>query len=1703
MKSRKAQKRSSPSQKASIRRALKTGGRRFETLEDRRMMTVQPWSDGMYYPPIAIATGMLPANMTVEQYKAISKIQYGDQQIGGEVAEGSKGTTSISEAEPNNRLGTAQFLPLGNGANQFNGVDVLGTLPRISGNFDEDYYAFDLEAGDIVDARLNAGQNTFDFALLNSSGVELAASQSVVRSPWFPVNSPATQTPIGTTGIAASATIVVPTTGRYYARVSQGDLPYTLILRTYRNSFETEPIGTKQRIFLDFDGATIRRDIFGVPTAAGNARLSPMSSFLAGWGLSASDENMMIDKIIAAFTKRYTGNLPSTGGNGYFTGTGQAGDFDIEILNSRDHADPWGEANVSRVIIGGTAAQLLIPTVGIAESIDVGNFKREETAVLLPGSIIPNFGLVPRAGTVSTADFVAEAIGVAVAHEAGHFFGASHQDPTNAVPMLMDAGGLPASFAGYMGVGTDGIFGTADDKPAMFGVDDYDTSSTFFVAGKLDTAAVVANGLSTGTQGGYFNGVVFLDANSNRARDLGESGLANWRIFADLNNDGIYNTGEPLGISRADGSYTIPVRAGTYTIREEVISGYKQTAPSSIAYTYTIATGQVIQNVNFGNERVDQSATGFKFNDLNGNGFPDAGEPRMAGVWIYIDLDGDQRLDLGEPATQTGSDGRYTLKFPGTGTYNIRELVDAGYVQTLPGPSLNNAYTVTLTGNATADAAATTGLNFGNRLFLDFGDAPATYGTLLANNGARHGFIQGLFLGDNWDAEQNGQPSATALGDDANGQVDSTDTVIDDEDGVVLARPISRTSTNILSVTASTSTATAYLHAWLDLNGDGDFTDSGEKILSNQVVTTGTQAVTFPSLGGAKLGSTFMRVRLSQDRDLGPTGLSASGEVEDYQVTIVDTAQIALADSFEVSRNSTLNSLDVIANDFSIPGETLKILTAGPSLAGATLQVTADNKILYTPPSGFIGTDTFPYTVQSATGETSTANVTISVNLFFEDPKAIDDSFDVATNALSFPLNVLANDIEGRSGALSIISVTSPSLGGQVSIATGGQSLRYTPPRGLGDTETFSYTVADSSGKTSTAKVTLHTLPGDQTNDDVQIKLVATDLNGNPITAIPQGQQFRIDVYVDDLRNDRSTPINVAAPGVYAAYLDLLYNLQLVSTVPSTTAGSRFDFDVTFFNNYNNLQLGDASIPGIIDDLGAFNTAFAMNQPNPIRMASVKFAARSPGLATFMADPADDPLADTVLFDTQGTPVPVEKIRYTGTTLEIVGNSAEFPQAVDDSFTTNIPVGATNFPLIVLPNDRTGSTGSVRLFDATQPLNGSVTISNNGTPNDLTDDRILYTPNAGFTGTDSFTYTIQDSRLIQSTAKVTVRVGSSTVTDANDTVSLRLQLYKTDGTPLADGETLTVGSKFQLRGFVKDLRSPFTGGVFAAFEDVIYSSNIASVDPNSANALGFAVTFGPDYSRVPPVNSGDVRTPGLINELGAIQTGDAPLGPEEKLLFTITLTANAVGVANFVGDPADISPLHDTLLFQPPTPVTIDQIRYGFDSVTIVAAAGGSGEGNTNLNNAFDVNADGTVTPIDVLNVINALNAGGARTLTGSGEGEGSRIFVDVNADGTVSPMDALLVINYLNSRGSGEGEASAAPLVLSNRVADGLSSLAASGVDIGPTATALLANQSDVDAGAASDTLDWASLGSGEGESLDAVLDAIAPEVESVWKRK
>lgn len=162
---------------------------------------------------------------------------------------------------------------------------------------------------------------------------------------------------------------------------------------------------------------------------------------------------------------------------------------------------------------------------------------------------------------------------------------------------------------------------------------------------------------------------------------------------------------------------------------------------------------------------------------------------------------------------------------------------------------------------------------------LDFGDAPATFGTTLAGNGARHVVVPDFYLGAGIDSETDGVPAATANGDDL--------ATSDDEDGVIFTTPLSIGATATIQVTAS---AAGKLDAWLDVNGNGTF-DPAERIFASQPVNPGVNTLSFQvPVGTISDISTFARFRFSQSGGLGPTGLAPDGEVEDYQVSLAGTA---------------------------------------------------------------------------------------------------------------------------------------------------------------------------------------------------------------------------------------------------------------------------------------------------------------------------------------------------------------------------------------------------------------------------------------------------------------------------------------------------------------------------------------------------------------------------------------------------------------------------------------------------------------------------------------------------------------------------------------------------------------------------------------------------------------------------------------------
>lgn len=325
---------------------------------------------------------------------------------------------------------------------------------------DQDWYSADLKAGDVVGATVGGSSRLLSF--YDAAGTELESSSSDSSGSY------AAASPLPGGG-NATVDLVAPKSGRYYIAVRSGAGAYSMKFEAYRPGTETTARGTVQTIFLDFDGARVNTSIFQQP---GSQRdLSPLSAFLPAWGLTAADENEIIDATVASVRENMSRDLAARGTNPNFA---------IRILNSRDNADPFGRPDVSRVIIGGTTAETGIDTIGIAQSVDPGNFGHEETALLMLDYVSkpapdPNSYNTFVAPGADKAAFIGRSLGNYASHEAGHFSGSWHTQATDDIANLMDQGGNPKQM---VGVGPDGLGGTADDVDVDYTSDVYDAQFT-------------------------------------------------------------------------------------------------------------------------------------------------------------------------------------------------------------------------------------------------------------------------------------------------------------------------------------------------------------------------------------------------------------------------------------------------------------------------------------------------------------------------------------------------------------------------------------------------------------------------------------------------------------------------------------------------------------------------------------------------------------------------------------------------------------------------------------------------------------------------------------------------------------------------------------------------------------------------------------------------------------------------------------------------------------------------------------------------------------------------------------------------------------------------------------------------------------------------------------------------------------------------
>ena len=222
------------------------------------------------------------------------------------------------------------------------------------------------------------------------------------------------------------------------------------------------------------------------------------------------------------------------------------------------------------------------------------------------------------------------------------------------------------------------------------------------ISATLDFGHQTVTGLLFGNRGGLgsISGTKFNDANVNGVRDTGEAGVSGVTIQLRSSIGQVSST-----TTDASGNFSFTsLPAGAYVLSEVVPAGSVQTLPGGGAgINITLTAGQNATGFLFGNQAAaPASISGVKFNDANGNGVRDTGEPGLAGVSIQLKTPSGQTL-----LATTDSTGAFSFTGLAAGAYVLSEVVPAGYTQTAP-PS-PGTFTVTLVAGQNA-----TGFLFGN-----------------------------------------------------------------------------------------------------------------------------------------------------------------------------------------------------------------------------------------------------------------------------------------------------------------------------------------------------------------------------------------------------------------------------------------------------------------------------------------------------------------------------------------------------------------------------------------------------------------------------------------------------------------------------------------------------------------------------------------------------------------------------------------------------------------------------------------------------------------------------------------------------------------------------------------------------------------------------------------------------------------------------
>ncbi|MBA60884.1 MAG: hypothetical protein CMJ76_00820, partial [Planctomycetaceae bacterium] len=189
----------------------------------------------------------------------------------------------------------------------------------------------------------------------------------------------------------------------------------------------------------------------------------------------------------------------------------------------------------------------------------------------------------------------------------------------------------------------------------------------------------------------------------------------------------------------------------------------------------------------------------------------------------------------------------------------------------------------------------------------------------------------------------------------------------------------------------------------------------------------------------------------------------------------------------------------------------------------------------------------------------------------------------------------------------------------------------------------------------------------------VQMRLVATDLQGQPVDTVLLHQTFNLEGYVKDMRAD--------AKGVFTSFMDVQFDNSLVQT-----AGS-----IVHADTYKNFKSGSIDVPGLIDEVGGMAGLSELGSDERL-VFTVPMRATAAGTLIFDGNHADIKPAHQVLVYGNNDEVPESLISIVDYAL-VISDAGRLPYNEDfnDGSADAMTVQQGSF---VIENSRYNSTPS-------------------------------------------------------------------------------------------------------------------------------------------------------------------------------------------------------------------------------------------------------------------------------------------------------------------------------------------------------------------------------------------------------------------------